>query len=99
MIRGGCIYFLTNEHHTVIYIGVTSNLPVRLLQHQSKEYKSAFTAKYNRNKLVYYEAFHLIEEAIAREKALKKWNREWKERLVSEFNPQWKNLAEEVMKG
>jgi len=57
-----------------------------------KVYANSFTAKYNCNKLVYYETFGRIEDAIAREKQLKKWNRSWKKKLISDMNPEWKDL-------
>ncbi len=97
MERGGCIYLLTNAHNTVLYLGVTSDLVVRLNQHKTKEFTNSFTAKYNCNKLVYYEIFISIEEAIAREKAVKKWNREWKNKLIGKMNPQRNDLSFEVM--
>lgn len=55
MKYGGCVYILTNKHHTVLYTGVTSDLKKRIWQHQNKEFKSSFTSKYNCDKLVYYE--------------------------------------------
>ena len=66
---------LRNVHHEVLYIGVTSDLFTRIPEHITKVYPNSFTAKYNCNKLVYYETFGRIEDAIAREKQLKKWNR------------------------
>jgi putative endonuclease len=97
MERGGCIYFLTNVNHTVLYLGVTSDLAVRLVQHISKENENSFSAKYNCNKLIYYEELDSIEEAIAREKIVKKWKREWKNNLIAKANPEWKDLYDEVM--
>ena len=96
MEKGGCIYILTNQHKTVLYIGVTSGLYSRITEHKHKQYPNAFTKKYNCNRLVYYETFYTIDEAITREKALKKWNRQWKERLINEYNPTWKDLFEEI---
>jgi putative endonuclease len=58
---------MTNKHHTTLYVGVTSELYYRVIQHKEKKYPKSFTAKYNLNELVYYEVFHSIEEAIARE--------------------------------
>ena len=75
-----------------MYIGVTSDLFTRIPEHITKLYSNSFTAKYNCNKLVYYETFGRIENAIAREKQLKKWNRSWKDKLISDFNPGWKDL-------
>src|SRR5690349_17304432 len=93
---GGCIYILTNNHHTVLYTGVTSDLNKRIWQHQNKEYLTSFTAKYNCNKLVYYENFIRIEEAIAREKQIKGGSRKAKETLINNFNPDWKDLWEQI---
>lgn len=88
---------MTNAHNTVLYVGVTSNLKTRVHQHKTKAFPDSFTAKYNCNKLVYYEGFHAIEEAIAREKAVKKWNRAWKNKLIEKINPEWKDIYTEVM--
>lgn len=89
---GGTVYILTNVHNEVLYIGVTSDLFQRIPQLTDKFYVNSFTAKYNCNKLVYYETFGRIEDAIAREKVLKKWKREWKDKLITDFNPEWKDL-------
>ncbi len=96
MNRGGCIYFMTNTYNTALYVGVTSDLKVRLYQHKNKEFQNSFTARYNCNKLVYYEFYTRIEEAIAREKHIKGWKREWKNKLISKTNPGWKDLSPEV---
>jgi len=76
MERGGCVYILTNKSCTVLYIGVTSELFFRIKEHKEKYYPSSFTAKYNCDRLVYFEQFSTIEEAIAKEKQLKNWKRE-----------------------
>jgi putative endonuclease len=86
-----CIYILTNDNNSTLYIGVTSNLVQRIDQHKNKKVKG-FSSKYNLNKLVYYEQFEDMDSAILREKRLKKWNREWKNRLINEFNLSWKDL-------
>lgn len=96
MERGGCIYFMTNTDNTVLYLGVTSDLQARVYQHKNKEFPHSFTAKYNCNKLVYFEDFTRIEEAIAREKNLKNWRREWKNELINKMNQEWKDLSFEV---
>ena len=96
MKRGGFVYILANKSNSVLYIGVTSDLHKRLHQHINKHYPNAFTARYNCNKLVYYEFFSRIEEAIAREKAMKKWKRVWKENLINQENPEWKDLSLEI---
>ena len=92
MERGGCVYILTNYSHTVLYIGVTSDLYSRIIQHKEKFYPNSFTAKYNCCKLVYYEQFITIEEAIGKEKQLKNWKRAWKINLINSENPNWEDL-------
>jgi putative endonuclease len=76
-------------------VGVTNNLVRRVVEHKAKINKG-FTYKYNCDKLVYYESFSLIIEAIAREKQLKNWKREWKNKLVNDCNPEWEDLSEGV---
>ncbi|WP_420572967.1 GIY-YIG nuclease family protein [Kordia sp.] len=92
-MKNPCIYILSNKNNTVLYIGVTSNLTKRIYQHKSKKHKG-FTTKYNCNKLVYFEEFQSMNEAIFREKQLKKGNRKRKEELIYKENPEWKDLAE-----
>jgi putative endonuclease len=79
----------------VLYIGVTNDIVRRVAEHKTKINKG-FTYKYNCEKLVYYETFALMIEAIAREKQLKNWKREWKNELVNDFNPEWKDLSEKI---
>jgi putative endonuclease len=85
------VYILTNTRHTTLYIGVTSNLPQRIYQHKNKMVQG-FTATYNLYKLIYFEQFDDMSEAILREKRLKKWNRSWKDILITEKNPEWEDL-------
>ena len=85
-------YILTNRNHTVLYIGVTANLKRRLKQHKQKS-NTGFTGKYNLDKLIYFESTPYVNNAIKREKQLKKWNREWKENLINEINPDWNDLG------
>ena len=87
------VYFLTNKRHTVLYVGVTNNLATRLWEHRSKQNPKCFTARYDIDKLVYYEAFTVIMEAIAREKIIKRKSRKWKEVLVEKMNPEWNDLT------
>ena len=96
MQRGGTVYMVTNQHHTVLYIGVTSDLRNRIWEHKTKKYSNSFTAKYNCDKLVWYESFAFIEEAIAAEKRLKYRSRKYKEQLISNINPEWKDMWEEI---
>jgi len=94
MQRGGTVYIMTNKHHTVLYTGITSNLISRIQEHLSKVYNKSFTAKYNVNKLVYYQSFPTIEEAIAEEKRIKGGNRQQKLNLINSMNPLWNDLYE-----
>jgi len=83
--------------HTVLYIGVTSDLTGRVWQHKNKFYPNSFTAKYNCDKLVYYSFYTRIEEAIAEEKALKGGNRKNKIKLVNAMNPEWLDLYDSLI--
>ena len=94
--RKSFVYILTNKHKTVLYIGVTSDLKDRLHKHVTGKYKG-FAYKYNCFYLVYYEQHNTIEEAIKREKQIKKWRREKKNNLITSFNSEWKFLNEEVL--
>ncbi len=95
MCKGGCVYILTTYKNTVLYTGVTSNLFARITQHKEHFYPNSFTRKYNINKLVYYECFSSIEEAIAREKQIKAGSRQDKIDLINGMNPEWKDLYKE----
>jgi putative endonuclease len=88
------IYILTNKYRSSFYIGVTNNLKLRLYQHkQNLETKTkTFASKYNLEFLVYYEKYVWIQEAIAREKELKKWRRDKKLALINDFNPMFEFL-------
>lgn len=87
------IYILTNKHRTTLYVGVTNDLPTRLWEHRTKQAPSSFSARYNLNELVYYEAFDSIVEAIKREKYIKGKTRKWKEDLIKTINPEWNDLT------
>ncbi|MEJ7674690.1 MAG: GIY-YIG nuclease family protein [Chitinophagaceae bacterium] len=71
MKYGGCVYIITNQYNKVLYTGVTADLRARIWEHKTKFYPKSFTAKYNCNKIVWFETFHRIEEAIEREKQIK----------------------------
>ena len=86
------IYILTNKKYWTLYIWVTSNLEKRIYQHKNKSIEW-FTKKYNINKLVYYEEFENIIDAINREKQLKWWNRKTKITLIEEKNINWEDIA------
>ncbi len=86
-----CIYILTNNRNTTLQIGATSNLTQRIYQHKNKLVKG-FSAAYNLNKLIYFEKFDDMSNAILRDKRLKKWERAWKNQLMNECNPGWDDL-------
>ncbi len=87
------VYIMTNRLNGVLYVGVTDNLDERVKEHKLKAFPKSFTAKYNCDKLVYFEQFENGEEAIKREKQMKKWKREWKINLIEEFNPNWVDIS------
>ena len=88
------VYILSNWNNKVLYIGVTNNLQRRIYEHKNKLIKG-FTAKYNVDKLVYFEEYNEPKYAIAREKQLKGWKREKKNFLIEKVNFEWKDLSEE----
>jgi len=91
-MKPGYTYILTNKNNTSLYVGVTAILKERVEQHKAKLDKKAFTARYNLDKLVYYEAFQMIGDAIAREKQLKAGSRANKIKLIESINPNWEDL-------
>jgi putative endonuclease len=93
--REYCVYILTNSRHTVLYTGVTNDLYRRVMEHKNKT-GSAFTKKYNVNKLVYFECGDDVSQAILREKQIKAGSRQKKIDLINGFNPEWKDLYEEL---
>ena len=90
------VYLLATGKRGTLYIGVTSNLVARTWQHR-EHVVEGFTKRYNVSMLVWYELHGTMESAILREKQLKKWNREWKLRLVQESNPEWRDLWEDIV--
>ncbi len=91
------VYIMTNKNNTVLYIGVTNSLIRRGYEHKEKQsFHNSFTKKYNINKLVYYEIFDGIVNAIAREKQLKGGSRKDKINLINKNNPEWNDLYREV---
>ena len=84
---------MTNRPEGVIYIGVTNDLAARAQEHRAKVYKNSFTARYNCDKLVYFEEFLKGDIAIKREKQLKKWKRDWKLKLINNMNPNWIDIS------
>lgn len=91
------VYITTNPTNTVLYVGVTNDLRTRIYQHtENKGKSSTFAGKYYCYKLVYFEHFTHIEEAIAREKEIKKWRRDKKNALVGSMNAAWRFLNDEI---
>ena len=90
------VYILATGKRGTLYIGVTSDLIARTWQHR-EHVVEGFTKRYKVTMLVWYELHGTMESAIQREKQLKKWNREWKLRLVSESNPEWRDLWDEIV--
>ena len=93
------VYIITNEKKSVLYIGVTNNIQKRLSQHyfDSQNAKKSFAGKYNCYYLLYYEKFEDINLAILREKELKGWRRDKKDKLITDFNPNWDFLINDVL--
>jgi putative endonuclease len=89
----GFVYIMTSNNNYVLYTGVTSDLKKRILRHQLKSYSNSFTSRYNISKLVYYECFKTIAEAIEREKQIKAGLRNKKLKLINGMNPEWKDLS------
>ena len=87
-----CVYILASQRHGTLYIGVTNNLRTRLEQHRAGQ-GSQFVKRYGVHRLVYIEMFASPHEAIAREKQLKDWRREWKIQLIEEDNLDWSDLS------
>jgi putative endonuclease len=95
-MRQGHVYIMTNRPHGVLYVGVTSDLSRRVHEHR-KGTIPGFTARYGLRRLVYAEAFELVTAAIQREKNIKHWPRRWKINLVESMNPDWNDLAAELL--
>ena len=93
--RRPCVYLLASRRSGTLYLGVTSNLPQRVWQNR-QGYGDGFASRYGICSLVWYEQHETMLSAIAREKALKAWQREWKVRLIEESNPEWRDLYDEI---
>ena len=95
MQRQPCVYILASRRHGTLYIGVTSDLLGRIFQHRTKTTRG-FTSQYDVNRLVHYEIAGTMDAAIAREKQLKAWKRDWKIALIEQENPFWEDRAVEL---
>ncbi len=96
MHREPCTYILANRRHGTLYIGVTSDLMKRVWQHKN-DAGGRFTRSYGIHQLVWYERHETMVSAIQREKALKKWLRDWKIQLIEQSNPMWRDLYPEII--
>jgi len=88
------VYILASKRNGTLYIGVTNDIEPRIYEHKN-DLLPGFTQRYNVHLLVYYEMFDDINDAITREKQLKKWNRSWKIELIEKHNPKWEDLCTE----
>jgi putative endonuclease len=95
MARGGWVYIMADRYRGALYIGATRDLPARVYAHREGR-GSVFCKRYGLKRLVYAEQAPTIEEAIAREKAMKKWSRAWKIELIESANPDWVDLFEMI---
>ena len=87
------VYFMSSNNKNALYVGVTNNLQKRVWEHKNNIHADSFTTQYRCNNLVYYEIFGDIKDALEREKRLKRWRRAWKNELVEELNPYWRDLS------
>ena len=90
------VYILASQRNGTLYIGVTSDLVKRVWQHKNDVFEG-FTKEYGVHMLVWFELHEDMESGIIREKRLKKWNREWKLRMIEEMNPEWKDLYDSII--
>ena len=95
-MKQGFVYILASHKNGSLYIGVTSDLAPRIWQHKNKVFKG-HTSRYDIDKLVYYETFDDMDDAIKREKILKDWDRTWKKDLIEKTNPEWNDLYESII--
>ena len=91
----GHVYILASKRNGTLYIGVTTDLPSRIFAHRNGK-GSAFTRKYGVTRLVWYETYDMVADAIQRESTLKHWLRKWKLDLIEKFNPNWDDLYESL---
>jgi putative endonuclease len=96
MSKQGTVYIMTTSNRRVLYIGVTANLLGRVWEHKNKHDPKSFTAKYNCIMLVYYNDFSSMDSAIAEEKRLKGCKRQYKDELIDEMNPEWRDLWDDI---
>lgn len=90
------VYIMASGIHGTLYVGVTRDLIKRVYEHRN-DLVEGFTSKYGVHRLVYYEVFNDIKEAIYREKQIKAWKREWKKNLIKRENPRWDDLWDQIL--
>ncbi|MEL7231603.1 MAG: GIY-YIG nuclease family protein [Pseudomonadota bacterium] len=91
------VYMVTSKRYGTLYTGITDDLNKRAWQHREHVFKGSFSDKYNCEMLVWFEAHDTREDAFVRERRIKKWRRNWKNELVDEMNPEWRDLAENLL--
>jgi putative endonuclease len=96
MTKQPCVYILASRRNGTLYIGVTSDLPKRVWEHKN-DFVAGFTSRYSVHTLVWFEPHAVMESAIAREKAIKEWQRRWKVELIEELNPEWRDLYSDIV--
>ncbi|MCA9380139.1 GIY-YIG nuclease family protein [Candidatus Dojkabacteria bacterium] len=87
------VYIMTNKPKGTLYIGITNNLIRRVYEHKNDLIENSFTSRYSLHRLVYYEVYSYVWDAIRREKNIKKWKRNWKIRMIEEVNPNWEEIT------
>lgn len=96
MKKQPAVYILASKRNGTLYIGVTSNLPLRIWQHK-ENLVEGFSKRYHVHRLVYFELHSTMAEAIKREKQMKTWKRQWKNNLIEKENPAWRDLYSEII--
>jgi putative endonuclease len=91
------VYILASRRNGTLYVGMTEDIAKRVVRHKGRQ-ANEFTAKYDVLKLIYYETHKSLEEAVKREKQIKKWRRQWKIKLIEKRNPGWDDLFRTIMK-
>lgn len=91
------VYILASRRNGTLYVGMTEDIAKRIVRHKGRQ-ANEFTAKYDVLKLVYYETQKSLEEAVKREKQIKKWRRQWKIKLIEKHNPGWEDLFRTILK-
>ena len=94
-MKAPCVYILCSSRNGTLYVGVTSNLIQRIWQHKNG-LAEGFTSDYKIHQLVWYEQHETMDAAITREKQIKKWNREWKLKMIEQTNPDWRDLWNDI---